>query len=83
MVIMDRLIKISHFIPVKMIYTGPQLAELYRSRIVYSHGVSKQNVSARGNQFISKFWERLHEILDTQLNFSSAYHLKLIDRLRE
>jgi hypothetical protein len=25
-------------------------------------------------QFISKFWERLHETLDTQLFFSSAYH---------
>jgi hypothetical protein len=25
-------------------------------------------------QFISKFWERLHETLDTQLFCSSAYH---------
>jgi hypothetical protein len=25
-------------------------------------------------QFTSKFWERLHEALDTQLCFSSAYH---------
>jgi transposase InsO family protein len=28
----------------------------------------------RGTQFTLKFWERLHETLDTQLRFSSAYH---------
>jgi transposase InsO family protein len=31
-------------------------------------------VSDRGTQFTSKFWERLHETMDTQLHFSSAYH---------
>jgi transposase InsO family protein len=44
------------------------------SRIVYLYGVPKKIVSDRGTQFTSKFWERLHEILDTQLRFSSAYH---------
>jgi hypothetical protein len=45
-VIVDRLTKVAHFIPIKMTYTGPQLAELYMSRIVYLHGVPKQIVSA-------------------------------------
>jgi hypothetical protein len=31
-------------------------------------------VSARGTQFILMFWERMHETLDTHLNFSSTYH---------
>jgi transposase InsO family protein len=44
------------------------------SRIVCLHGVSKNIVSDRGTQSTSKFWERLHEILDTQLCFGSAYH---------
>jgi hypothetical protein len=44
------------------------------SRIVCLHGVPKKIVSDRGTQFTSKFWDRLHEILDTQLRFSSAYH---------
>jgi transposase InsO family protein len=44
------------------------------SRIVDLHGVPKKIVSDRGIQFTSKFWERLHEALDTQLCFSSAYH---------
>jgi hypothetical protein len=44
------------------------------SRIVCLHGVPKKIVSDRGTQFTSKFWERLHKTLDTQLHFSSAYH---------
>jgi hypothetical protein len=44
------------------------------SRIVCLHGVPKKIVSDRGMQFTLKFWERLHETLDTQLRFSSAYH---------
>jgi transposase InsO family protein len=44
------------------------------SRIVCLHRVSKKIVSDRGTQFTLKFWERLHETLDTQLRFSFAYH---------
>jgi hypothetical protein len=33
-VIVDRLTKVTHIIPVKTTKSGPQLAELYRSRIV-------------------------------------------------
>jgi hypothetical protein len=73
-VIVDRLTKVSHFIPVKTTYSGPQLAELYMSRIVYLHGVLKKIMSDRGTQFTLKFWERLHETLDTQLCFSSTCH---------
>jgi transposase InsO family protein len=65
---------VDHFIPVKSTYFDPQLAELYMSRIVRLHGVPKKIVSDRGTQFTSRFWERLHEALDTQLYFSSAYH---------
>jgi transposase InsO family protein len=44
------------------------------SRIVCLLGVSKKIVSDRGTHFTLKFWERLHETLDTQLHFSSTYH---------
>jgi hypothetical protein len=73
-VIVDRLTKAAHFIPVKTTYFGAKLVELYMSRIVYLHGVPKKIVSGRGSQFTSKFWEKLHESMDTELNFSSAYH---------
>jgi hypothetical protein len=73
-VIMNRLAKAVHFVSVKTSNTGPQLVELYMSRIVCLHGVPKQIVSTRGTQFISKFWEGLPETMDTHLNFNSAYH---------
>jgi transposase InsO family protein len=44
------------------------------SRIVCLHVVPKKIVSDKVTQFTSMFWERLHETLDTQLRFSSAYH---------
>ena len=73
-VIVDRLTKVAHFIPVKTTYSGAKLAELYMARIVCLHGVPKKIVSDRGSQFTSRYWKKLHESLDTRLNFSSAYH---------
>jgi hypothetical protein len=72
-VIVDRLTKVAHFIPVKTMYSGTKLAELYMAQIVCLHGVPKKIVSDRGSQFTSRYWQKLHEFLDTRLNFSSAY----------
>jgi IS30 family transposase len=73
-VIVDRLSKVVHFILVKTTYKGSKLAELYIAKIVCLHGVPKKIVSDRGTQFTLKFWEKVHESMDTKLNFSSAYH---------
>jgi transposase InsO family protein len=73
-VIIDRFSNVAHFIPVKTTYKGANLAELYIARIVCLHGVPKKIVSDRGTQFTSRFWEKLHEAMDTKLNFSSVYH---------
>jgi hypothetical protein len=81
-VIVDRLTKVAHFIPVQMTYSGAKLAQLYMSRIVCLHGVPKKIMSDRGSQFTSKFWEKLHTSMDTKLNFSSAYHPQM-DRQTE
>jgi hypothetical protein len=70
-VIVDRLTKVAHFIPVKTTYSGAKVAELYMSRIMCLHGVPKKIMSERGSQFTSVFWEKLHEFMDTKLNFSS------------
>jgi transposase InsO family protein len=75
-VIVDRITKVAHFIPVKTTYSGAKLAKLYMSWIVCLHGVPKKIVSDRGSQFTSKFWEKLRESMDTKLYFSSAYHLQ-------
>jgi hypothetical protein len=57
-VILDRLAKVAHFVPINMTNTRPQLAELYNSWIVCFHGVPMRIVPSIGTQFISKFWER-------------------------
>jgi hypothetical protein len=73
-VIIDHFLKVAHFIPVMTTYKGAKLAKLYIARIVRLHGVPKKIVSNRGTQFTSRFWEKLHEAMDTRLNFSLAYH---------
>ena len=73
-VIVDRLTKVAHFLPVKTTYTGPQLAALYMERIVCLHGVPKKIMSDRGTQFMSHFWQTAHSLLGIKLNFSTAYH---------
>jgi transposase InsO family protein len=75
-VIVDRLAKVAHFIPVKTTYKVSQLAELYMARIMSLHGVPKKIILDRGSQFTSKFWKSFHENMDTKLNFSLAYHFQ-------
>src|SRR3954471_11182227 len=66
-VIVDRLYKVSHFLPIKTTYHSSKLAELYIARIVSLHGVSKNIVSDRGTQFTSRFWKKVQEGLGTRL----------------
>jgi hypothetical protein len=54
-VIMDRLTKVAHFTTVKTNYSSGKLAELYMSRIMCLHGVSKKIMLKRGSQFTSNF----------------------------
>jgi hypothetical protein len=48
-VIVDRLMKVAHFIPVKTTYSRAKLVELYMSRVVFLHGVPTKIVSHRGS----------------------------------
>jgi transposase InsO family protein len=73
-VIIDWLMKIAHFLPVKTYYLVITYAQIYVTRILSLHGVPKTIVSDRGPQFVSKFWEELHKSLGTKLLHSSAYH---------
>jgi hypothetical protein len=52
-VIMDRLTKVAHFIPLGTNYMGAKLVELYISCIVCLHRVPKKIMSDRGSQFAS------------------------------
>jgi hypothetical protein len=54
-VIVDRLTKITHFLPVKTRDPVIIYAKLYIARILSLHGVPKTIVSDRGTEFVSKF----------------------------
>ena len=73
-VIVDRLTKSAHFIPVKDRYTVDKYAELYLTKIVCLHGVPKSIVSDKGPQFTAQFWKSLHDAMGTDFTFSTVYH---------
>jgi hypothetical protein len=56
-IIIDRLTKSVHVIPVHTFYMAEKYVELYISRILCLHGVPKTIISDRGPQFIARFWE--------------------------
>jgi hypothetical protein len=54
-VIMDRLTKLAHFIPVSTKYRVEKYVEIYIARVLCLHGVPKTIVSDRGSQFVARF----------------------------
>ncbi|KAK2436723.1 hypothetical protein QL285_021695 [Trifolium repens] len=56
-VIVDRLTKSAHFIPVKSTYKAPQYAAIFMEQIVRLHGVPLSIVSDRDPIFTSRFWK--------------------------
>ena len=73
-VIVDRLTKSAHFIPVRIDYSMDRLAELYVDEIMRLHGVLLSIVLDRDPRFTSSFWKELQLALGTRLNFSTAFH---------
>ncbi|KAA3474134.1 DNA/RNA polymerases superfamily protein [Gossypium australe] len=73
-VIVDRLSKSAHFIPVRVDYSLQRLAKLYVAEIVRLHGVPVSIISDRDPRFTSRFWRALHQALGTRLDFSTAFH---------
>jgi hypothetical protein len=73
-VIIDRLTKVAHFIPVKTTFGGATLARIYLKDIVRLHGIPRKIVLDRGTKFTSKFWMSLQQAMGTKLDFSTTYH---------
>src|SRR3954466_2675563 len=73
-VVVDRLSKVAHFLPVRESITASQLADLYISRIVSLHGVPLEINSDRGSLFTSRFWGIFQNSMGTHLSFSTTFH---------
>ncbi|GJS57748.1 putative reverse transcriptase domain-containing protein [Tanacetum coccineum] len=73
-VIVDRLTKSAHFLPMKKIDSMEKLTRLYLKEIVYRHGVPLSIISDRDSRFASGYWRSLQNALGTNLRMSTAYH---------
>ncbi|PNX81711.1 transposon Tf2-1 polyprotein [Trifolium pratense] len=74
LVVVDRLSKYSHFVPLKHPFTARSIASIFVKEIVRLHGVPESILSDRDPLFVSIFWKELFKLLGTVLKMSSAYH---------
>ncbi|GKA53436.1 putative reverse transcriptase domain-containing protein [Tanacetum coccineum] len=73
-VIVDRLTKSAHFLPMKKTNSMENLTQLYLKEVVCRHGVPISIISDRDSHFTSRFWRSLQKALGTNLDMSTAYH---------
>nr|GFD24281.1 retrotransposable element Tf2 [Tanacetum cinerariifolium] len=73
-VVVDRLTKSAHFLPIRKDYSVSKLAETFQQEIVRLHGTSSAIVSDRDPRFTSRFWKGLQKAWGTMLKSSTAFH---------
>nr|GEV58922.1 putative reverse transcriptase domain-containing protein [Tanacetum cinerariifolium] len=73
-VIVDRLTKSAHFLPIRENDQMDKLARLYLDRIVTRHGTTVSIICDRDGRFTSNFWKTFQKALGTNLDMSTVYH---------
>ena len=73
MVVVEKLTKAVHFIPIKSTHKTDDIAKIFMKEIFKLHGLSKAIVSDRDVKFTSNFWKGLFADLGTKLNFSTCW----------
>ncbi|GJY80363.1 putative nucleotidyltransferase, ribonuclease H [Tanacetum coccineum] len=73
-VVVDRLTKTAHFLPIRKDFSISRLAEMFQQEIVRLHGTPSAIVSDRDPRFTSRFWKGLQNAWGTRLKFSTAFH---------
>ncbi|GJY81452.1 putative reverse transcriptase domain-containing protein [Tanacetum coccineum] len=79
-VIVDRLTKSAHFLPMREDETLEKLTRQYLKEVVSRHGVLVSIISDRDGRFTSHFWKSLNKALGTRLDMSTAYHPETDDQ---
>ena len=73
-IIIDRLTKSTHFIPINERFSLEVLVQLYLKEIVVRHAVLVSIVSDKDPRFNSRFYRKFQECLGTKINMCTAYH---------
>lgn len=74
LVVIDRLSKYAHFLPLSHPYSAKVIAEKFVDGVVKYHGMPKSIISDRDPIFMSHFWRKFFKLFGTKLNMSSSYH---------
>nr|GEX27203.1 hypothetical protein [Tanacetum cinerariifolium] len=72
-VIMDRLTKSAHFLPIRVDYKMDRLARLHLNEIVARNCVSISIIYNR-SRFTLRFWQSMQQALGTRLDIRFTYH---------
>nr|GEW30586.1 putative reverse transcriptase domain-containing protein [Tanacetum cinerariifolium] len=73
-VIVDRLTKSAHFLPMREDDTLEKLTRQYLKEVFSKHVVPVSIISDRDGEFTSHFWKSLNKALGTRLDMSTSYH---------
>ena len=73
-VVLERLTKSAHFIPVKSTYLAKDYVRIFLDEIVHRHGIPLSIILDRGSQYTSRFWRSFHKGLGTTVKLSTAFH---------
>jgi hypothetical protein len=65
LVIVDKLTKSAHFIPVRDTYDVTDVAHVFISEVIHLHGLPKKITSDGDSRFSSRFWTSLQSMLGT------------------
>jgi hypothetical protein len=74
LVVVDKLTKFAHFIPLRHPYTAVKVAEVLLDNVYKLHGLPQFLVSDRDPVFTSHFWQAIFRATGTQLRMSTANH---------
>ena len=80
LVVIDKISKYAHFIPLAYPYTAMSVAQLFLDHVYKLHGLPTMIISNRDRVFTSNLWKELFRLTDTTLNMSSSYHPKLMGK---
>lgn len=73
-VVVDRLTRAAHFIPIEESTDSSELVRIYLANVFKHHGFPESILSDRGPTFVSSFFSNLMKLVGSKMTPSTAYH---------